>query len=138
MDVGLMLVAVTRDLQHWHAWRAKNTACKIAAALAEHEGKLSDTVAVVLDGDNVLGARFPGHVRSIFDAQPPPKRELFVHWRGTHSGTCGRKGCWLESLKTVGGFREDLYPVGYGDVDLRNRFGVWARAAGLTNREALI
>ncbi|MCP4245116.1 MAG: hypothetical protein GY772_31640, partial [bacterium] len=126
------------QLKHWHAWRAKNTACKMAAAIAERDQQMSSAVAVVLDGDNVLGPGFAGHVDSFFGKSPAPARQGFLHWRGTSSGTCGRMGCWLAALSEVGGFREDLLPMGYGDIDLRDRFGVWASSAGLSKREALL
>lgn len=102
-------------LKEWHASIAKNTSHKVA----------SGAVLVNLDCDNytgLQGARFVWHHFEQY------KKEI-VLWqfsRVKQDGSFGRIAITREMFNNIGGYNEDLMPMGYQDNDLFER----ARASG--------
>ncbi len=80
-------------------------------------GLASGDILVNLDADNILGPQFCEKALSLHPQQ-------FLHaWSGDWSdGTCGRLAYQRELFEAFGGYDESLGPVGFEDLDLRNRF----------------
>lgn len=77
-----------------------------------------------VDADNVVGPRYIERVVKEISADP----KAIIHaWTGDWlDGTCGRIAMHRDLFDVVGGYDESLEPVGYQDLDLRDR----AQAAG--------
>lgn len=77
-----------------------------------------------VDADNVIGPRYCQFVRNAVAADPL----AIVHcWTGDWlDGTCGRIAMHRNLFAQLGGYDEDLAPIGNQDLDLRDR----AQAAG--------
>lgn len=79
-------------------------------------------ILVTLDCDNVIGPQFCDAARQHATAD-----SFMWAWDGDHhSGTCGRFAFDRKVFWLLGGYDEQLEPIGYQDLDL----GARARAAG--------
>ncbi len=107
MSTGLMSqIKYVRQSQMIHTSKLKNQSHRIA---------ISD-IRVNLDADNYLGPEYCDLAMSLEPHQ-------FLHaWSGNWSdGTCGRLAYHRTVFENFGGYDESLGPVGYDDLDLRNR-----------------
>jgi GT2 family glycosyltransferase len=89
-----------------------------AAYNRSHRFAIGEIVAAV-DADNVIGPEYCQFVRDTIEADPL----AIVHcWTGDWlDGTCGRLAVHRDLFERVGGYDEQLEPIGVQDLDFRDR-----------------
>lgn len=102
LDVGLLKVYVTDQMEAWHASVAKNTAHMVA----------EEDILVNCDVDNLFCVDFPFDIIKRMAAG-----KSLLHYEDGE-GTCGRIALRREHFHTLRGYDEDAFPMGAQDVDL--------------------
>lgn len=105
-------------------FRSRRRQLHFARCYNEAFSHATGQIVVCLDADNLLGPKFLETVHERITANPL----AFVHtWSGDWlDGTCGRMAMHAETFAALGGYDEQLGPIGHQDIDLRDR----AAAAG--------
>ena len=121
IQCGPLLVAHTDLPQGWHASVAKNTSHKLA--IEEHRRKQGSPAdapqfLINLDCDNITGPSFMDGLKTLLPTVPV---QGCIHAVGKDPGTTGRVGLWATQFIRIGGYDEDMLPMGYQDVDLLRR-----------------
>ncbi|WP_188464759.1 galactosyltransferase-related protein [Marivirga lumbricoides] len=115
IESGLVKYYKTNEPQSFHASKAKN----LSHLLAEGE------IVCNLDGDNFTGKDFAFYINYMFNKYG---ENLFLHFtKKPFWGTEGRMALSKNNFLKLGGYDEDLLPIGHEDHDLMNR----AKAFGL-------
>lgn len=99
-------VKYSRESHAIHSSKLKNRSHQLATG----------DILVNLDADNFIGPQFCDVARALDPHQ-------FLHaWSGDwHDGTCGRLACHRALFEAFGGYDERFGPVGFDDLDLRDR-----------------
>lgn len=110
IDRGYLRYFYSREMEHWHAPTAKNTAHYLASA----------EIVVNLDGDNFTGQAGGAYVYDLFERYGP---KMVLHqfngqWLG---GTYGRIGVYKKYFRGIGGYDESFESMAYQDKDLIDR-----------------
>ena len=71
-----------------------------------------------LDCDSILGPGFMDNLKTLLPTVPP---HGCIHAVGRGPGTTGKVGLWAKTFVKIGGYDEDMYPMGYQDVDIIGR-----------------
>ena len=112
---GILKYYRTDEPESFHASKAKN----LSHLLAEGE------IVCNLDGDNFTGKDFAFYINFMFNQHG---ENIFLHFtKKPFWGTEGRMALTKENFLRLGGYDEDLLPIGHEDHDLMNR----AKAFGL-------
>lgn len=115
IESGLVKYYKTDEPESFHASKAKN----LAHMLAEGE------IVCNLDGDNFTGKDFAFYINYLFNKYG---ENIFSHFtKQPFWGTEGRMVLTKKNFIKLGGYDEDLLPIGHEDHDLMNR----AKAFGL-------
>ena len=110
-------------LRFWHASVAKNTAHRFAFHALEAKPQ-TQVKFINLDCDNVLTDEYLTALVAEF-TQPGFERERAVFCKGNiNPGVTGRVACSARLWTELGGYDEAAGPVGYQDVDLRERIAL--------------
>ncbi|SMG41835.1 N-terminal domain of galactosyltransferase [Marivirga sericea] len=114
IESGIVKYYKTDDPSSFHASKAKN----LSHLLAEGD------IVCNLDGDNFTGKDFAFYINYMFNKY---EEDLFLHFtKKPFWGTEGRMALSKENFLKLGGYDEDLLPIGHEDHDLMNR----AKASG--------
>lgn len=121
-------------MEHWHASVAKNSshvlARKYFQSLAVVPRALEAVCLVNLDADNVISPIFlpalANHWTRSSEAETgylqPECRPFICTWQSENPGVTGRLAYDLVSFFELGGYDQDLLPMGFQDIDIRDRF----------------
>lgn len=109
IESGFLNYYKTYEPHKFHASKAKN----LAHALAK-----SDIVCNV-DGDNFIGKDFAFYLNYIFNQKG--KDNIYQFHKPPYWGTVGRLALYKENFMALGGYDENLLPIGHEDADLINR-----------------
>ena len=107
-------------LSTWHASHAKNASHLAAIASITAGGHtLEGSILCNLDADNICPAAFSVSLATALPEALPGR--VVCAGAATGVGTTGRIAMAATTFLEVGGYDEDLLPMGYQDIDIRNR-----------------
>lgn len=115
IDKGIVNYYHTTEPESFHASKAKNLAHKVAKG----------DIVINLDGDNFAGKDFAFYVNYIM--QKSGEDTIFQFKKAPYWGTEGRIAMMKNHFMALGGYDENLEPIGHEDHDLMDR----AKAMGL-------
>ena len=99
-----------KELKSWHACVAKNTAHNMA----------SGDILVNLDADNFTGPNGGEYIIDIYEQYG--RHSTVMHlYSGWSNGSCGRIAVSKKLFFEVGGYDQNLGPMGMEDIDLLGR-----------------
>ena len=121
LATGFLVVACGDLPKGWHASVAKNTSHKVAIETLDRTAGGSAPPShflVNLDVDNIIGPDFmEALIKEVINLRP----ESAVQGQGKVPGTTGRVCLWEHDFLRLGGYDEDMLPMGYHDIDLMRR-----------------
>ena len=109
IDKGILNYYKTKEPRKFHASYAKN----LSHALAKGE------VICNLDGDNFTGKDFAFYLNYMFNQKG--ENNIYQFFKRPLWGTVGRLSFYRDNFFKLGGYDEDLLPIGHEDLDLVNR-----------------
>ncbi|MCP4242686.1 MAG: hypothetical protein GY772_19190 [bacterium] len=125
---GLLVFKVGVGMNFWHASYGKNTSHRVAVeSLGPNP---PPRVALVnLDNDNLPGKDFIPAVMA--EALAPRRAQLPVCMLFSGmSGTVGRMVYWARDFFRIGGYDQSFEPMGFQDIDLRDRLAEMLKRQG--------
>ena len=109
IDKGILNYYKTTEPKKFHASYAKN----LSHALAQGE------IICNLDGDNYTGKDFAFYLNYLFNQKG--ENNIYQFFKRPYWGTVGRLSFYRDNFFKLGGYDEDLLPIGHEDLDLVNR-----------------
>jgi len=109
IEKGILNYYKTTEPKKFHASYAKN----LSHALAQ------GAIVCNLDGDNFTGKDFAFYLNHLFNQKG--ENNIYQFFKRPYWGTVGRLAFYKPNFFKLGGYDEDLLPIGHEDLDLVNR-----------------